>query len=66
VPELRAVTIEVLRDDERAKGSVDVELCFFIFHVCRIAQRTKKARDFFAIVENIFVDKKKICSWHAS
>jgi len=49
VPELDAVTIVVLRDDERAEGSVDVELGFFFFHVYRIAQRTEKARDFFAI-----------------
>jgi hypothetical protein len=50
VPELDAVAIVILRDDERAKGSVDVELCFFIFHVYRIAQRSEKARDFFTIM----------------
>ena len=50
VPEFRAIAIEVLRDDERAKGSVDVELCFFIFHVYRIAQGSEKARDFFTIM----------------
>jgi hypothetical protein len=43
-----------LRDDERAEGSVDVELGFFIFHVYRIAQRTKKARDFFTIKKYFF------------
>jgi hypothetical protein len=57
VPELDAVTIVVLRDDERAEGSVDVELGFFIFHGYRIAQSTEKARDFFAIVQIIFVDE---------
>jgi hypothetical protein len=46
VPELDAVTIVVLRDDERAEGSVDVELGFFIFHGYRIAQRTKNTRIF--------------------
>ena len=50
MPELDAVAIVILRDDERAKGSVDVELCFFIFHVYRIAQRSEKARDFFTIM----------------
>jgi len=54
VPELRAIVLTILRDDERAKGSVDVELCFFIFHAYRIAQRTEKARDFFAIVKVFF------------
>ena len=56
VPEFDAVTIIILRDDERAEGSVDVELCFFIFHAVSIAQRTEKARDFFTIVQIIFVD----------
>jgi len=55
VPELRAVTIEVLRDDESADGSVDVELGFFIFHAYRIAPITEKARDFFAIVKVFFI-----------
>ena len=32
VPELDAVAIIVLRDGEEARGSVDVELGFFIFH----------------------------------
>jgi hypothetical protein len=54
VPEFDAVTIIILRDDERAEGSVDVELGFFIFHVYRIAQRTKKARDFFTIKKYFF------------
>jgi hypothetical protein len=56
VPELDAVTIVVLRDDERAEGSVDVELGFFIFHVYRIAQVAENARNFFTISETIFVD----------
>ena len=51
VPEFRAVAIEVLRDDEGAEGSVDVELGFFIFHGYRIAQRMENARDFFTIVQ---------------
>ena len=54
MPEFRAVAIEVLRDDEGAEGSVDVELSFFIFHVYRIAQPSEKARDFFTIKKNIF------------
>ena len=54
VPEFRAIVLTILRDDEGAKGSVDVELCFFIFHVYRIAQRTENARDFFTIKKNIF------------
>jgi len=54
MPEFRAVTIEVLRDDKSAEGSVEVELGFFIFHVYRIAQRSEKARDFFTIKKNIF------------
>jgi hypothetical protein len=57
VPEFGAVTIVVLRDDERAEGSVDVELGFFFFHVYRIAQRTEKARNFFTIMQIIFVDE---------
>jgi hypothetical protein len=54
VPELGAIVLTILRDDEGAEGSVDVECGFFIFHVYRIAQRTEKARDFFAIKKNIF------------
>lgn len=46
VPEFDAVAIVILGDDERAEGSVDVELGFFIFHVYRIAQRTKNTRIF--------------------
>lgn len=30
-------------------------------HGYRIAQRTEKARDFFAVVESFFVDRKKFC-----
>ena len=57
VPELDAVAIIILRDDERAKGSVDVERgVFFIFHTYKIAQITQNARDFFTIVQIIFVD----------
>jgi len=56
VPELDAVAIVILRDDEGAEGSVDVELGFFIFHAYSIARRTEKARDFFTIVQIIFVD----------
>lgn len=66
VPEFSAVAVEVLRDDEGAEGSVDVELCFFIFHAYRIAQRTENATIFFAILQSIFVDKKSFGSWHAS
>jgi hypothetical protein len=55
VPEFRAVAIEVLRDDERAEGSVDVECGVFIFHAYSITQRTEKARDFFAIVKVFFI-----------
>ena len=50
VPEFDAVAVVIFRDDERAEGSVDVELGFFIFHGYRIAQRTEKARNFFTIV----------------
>lgn len=50
MPELGAVTIKVLRDDEGAEGSIDVERGVFIFHGYRITRRTEKARDFFAIV----------------
>ena len=59
VPELDAVAIIILRDDESAEGSVEVELGFFIFHVYRIAQRTENATIFFAILQSIFVDEKK-------
>ena len=34
-------------------------IVFFIFHVYRIAQRTENTRDFFTIVQSIFVDEKK-------
>ena len=50
VPELDAVAIIVLGDDEGAEGSVDVECGFVFVHVYKVAQITKKARDFFAIV----------------
>ena len=59
VPEFSAVAVEVLRDDEGAEGSVDVELCFFIFHAYSIARRTENATIFFAILQSIFVDEKK-------
>ena len=50
VPEFDAVAIVILGDDEGAEGSVDVECGFVFVHVYKIAQITKKARDFFAIV----------------
>ena len=50
VPEFDAVAIIVLGDDEGAEGSVDVECGFVFVHVYKVAQITKKARDFFAIV----------------
>jgi hypothetical protein len=50
VPEFDAVAIVVLGDDESAEGSVDVECGFVFVHVYKVAQITKKARDFFAIV----------------
>jgi hypothetical protein len=59
VPEFDAVTIIILRDDERAEGSVDVELGFFIFHGYRIAQARKNAM--------IFLRLKKLflcLTWH--
>lgn len=59
VPEFRAIVLTILRDDERAEGSVDVELGFFIFHAYSIAQRTENATIFFAILQSIFVDEKK-------
>ena len=46
VPELVAVAVEVFRDDERAEGSVDVELGFVFVHGYRIAEGRKKARIF--------------------
>ena len=54
VPEFSAIVLTILRDDEGAEGSVDVELGFFIFHGDRIAQGWKNARDFFAIKKNLF------------
>jgi hypothetical protein len=56
VPEFDAVTVVIFRDDERAEGSVDVELGFVFVHVYKVAQITEKARDFFTIVQIIFVD----------
>ena len=56
VKEFRAVAVEVFRDDERAEGSVDVECGFVFVHVYKVAQITEKARDFFTIVQIIFVD----------
>ncbi len=51
MPKLRAIILPIFRDDERAKGSVDVERgVFFIFHTYNVSQATEKARDFFAIV----------------
>jgi len=57
VPELDAIAVIIERDDERAEGSVDVERgVFFIFHTYRVAQIMQNARDFFTIVQIIFVD----------
>ena len=56
VPELVAVSVKVLRDFEDAEGSVDVECGFVFVHVYKVAQITEKARDFFTIVQIIFVD----------
>ena len=56
VPELVAVSVKVLRDFEDAEGSIDVELGFVFVHVYKVAQITEKARDFFTIVQIIFVD----------
>ncbi len=51
VPELDAIAVIIVRDDERAEGSVDVERgVFFIFHTYRVAQITQNTRDFFTIV----------------
>lgn len=62
MPKLRAIVFPIFRDDERAEGSVDVERgVFFIFHTYRVARITQNARDFFAIVQIIFVERKKIC-----
>ena len=38
VPELDAIAVIIVRDDERAEGSVDFELGFFIFHGYRIVE----------------------------
>jgi hypothetical protein len=54
VPEFRAIVLTILRDDERAKGSVDVELCFFIFHGYRIAQRAENATIFLRLCKVFF------------
>ena len=56
VPELGAIVLTILRDDEGAEGSVDVELGFFIFHGYRIARRTENATIFFAILQSIFCE----------
>ncbi len=61
VPKFDAVAIVVLGDDEGAEGSVDVECGFVFVHVYKVAQITRKTRDFFAIVQIIFVDEKKFC-----
>lgn len=61
VPEFDAVAIVILGDDEGAEGSVDVECGFVFVHVYRLAQITEKARDFFAVVQSIFVERKKVC-----
>jgi hypothetical protein len=51
MPKLRAIILPIFRDDERAKGSVDVERgVFFIFHTYNLSQIMEKARDFFTIV----------------
>ncbi len=50
VPEFDAVAIVVLRDDEGAEGSVDVECGFVFVHVYRIAQDSEKSMDFFSIM----------------
>ena len=47
VPEFDAVAIVVLRDDEGAEGSVDVECGFVFVHSYRIAEGRKKARIFY-------------------
>ena len=54
VPQLVTISVEVFRDDESARGSVDDECGVFIFHAYRIAQRTENARDFFTIVKVFF------------
>ena len=48
----------MLDGDGFASAIVD-ELEVNLEHVYRIAQRTEKARDFFTIVQIIFVDEKK-------
>ena len=51
VPKLRAIILPIFRDDERAKGSVDVKRgVFFIFHTYNLPQIMQNARDFFTIV----------------
>ena len=51
VPEFDAVAVIILRDDERAEGSFDVERgVFFIFHTYNLPQIMQNTRDFFAIV----------------
>lgn len=51
MPELDAIAVIIVRDDERAEGSVDVERgVFFIFHTYNLSQIMQNARDFFAIV----------------
>ena len=54
VPKFDAVAIVVLGDDEGAEGSVDVECGFVFVHVYKVAQITRKARDFFAIMKLFF------------
>lgn len=57
VPEFSAIVLTILRDDEGAKGSVDVERgVFFIFHTYNLPQIMQNTRDFFTIVQIIFVD----------
>jgi hypothetical protein len=51
-----------LRDDERAEGSVDVELGFFIFHGYRIAQARKNAMIFLRLKKLFFV--LDMARWH--
>ena len=63
MPELGAIILPIFRDDERAKGSVDVERgVFFIFHTYNLSQIMEKARDFFTIKKLFFV--LDIACWH--